>query len=132
MKPSGYILDATFAALADPTRRAILARLADGAATVTELAAPFDMSQPAISKHLKVLERAGLITRGREAQRRPRKLEPRPLAEATDWIERYRKIWEANYKRLDAVLEELKGRQKKTVDALIEDTRPRPRKRKSK
>ncbi len=132
MKPSGYVLDATFAALADPTRRAILARLADGQATVTELAAPFDMSQPAISKHLKVLERAGLITRGREAQRRPRKLEPRPLAEATDWIERYRKIWEANYKRLDAVLEELKGRQKKTVEALIEDTRPRPRKRKSK
>jgi len=132
MKPSGYALDATFAALADPTRRAILARLADGEATVTELAAPFDMSQPAISKHLKVLERAGLITRGREAQRRPRKLEPRPLAEATDWIERYRKIWEANYKRLDAVLEELKGRQKKAVEALIEDTRPRPRKRKSK
>jgi DNA-binding transcriptional ArsR family regulator len=132
MKPSGYVLDATFAALADPTRRAILARLADGEATVTELAAPFDMSQPAISKHLKVLERAGLITRGREAQRRPRKLEPRPLAEATDWIERYRKIWEANYKRLDAVLEELKGRQRKTVDALIEDTRPRPRNRKSK
>ncbi len=132
MKPSGYLLDATFAALADPTRRAILARLADGEATVTELAAPFDMSQPAISKHLKVLERAGLITRGREAQRRPRKLEPRPLAEATDWIERYRKIWEANYKRLDAVLEELKGRQKKTVDALIEDTRLRSRKRKSK
>jgi len=132
MKPSGYVLDATFAALADPTRRAILARLADGEATVTELAAPFDMSQPAISKHLKVLERAGLITRGREAQRRPRKLEPRPLAEATDWIERYRKIWEANYKRLDAVLEELKGRQKKTVEALIEDTRLRPRKRKSK
>ena len=130
MKPSGYALDATFAALADPTRRAILARLADGAATVTELAAPFDMSQPAISKHLKVLERAGLITRGREAQRRPRKLEPRPLAEATDWIERYRRIWEANFKRLDAVLEELKGKQKKTVDALIEDTKPKPRKRK--
>ena len=130
MKPSGYNLTATFAALADPTRRAILARLADGAATVTELAAPFDMSQPAISKHLKVLERAGLITRGREAQRRPRKLEPRPLAEATDWIERYRRIWEANFKRLDAVLEELKGKQKKAVDALIEDTKPNPRKRK--
>ncbi len=130
MKPSGYNLTATFAALADPTRRAILARLADGAATVTELAAPFDMSQPAISKHLKVLERAGLITRGREAQRRPRKLEPRPLAEATDWIERYRRIWEANFKRLDAVLEELKGKQKKAVDALIEDTNPKPRKRK--
>jgi len=132
MKPHGYALDATFAALADPTRRAILARLADGEATVTELAAPFDISQPAISKHLKVLERAGLITRGREAQRRPRKLEPRPLAEATDWIERYRKIWEANYKRLDAVLEELKGKQKKTVDALIEETKPKPRKRKAK
>jgi DNA-binding transcriptional ArsR family regulator len=132
MKPSGYSLDATFAALADPTRRAILARLADGEATVTELAAPFDMSQPAISKHLKVLERAGLITRGREAQRRPRKLEPRPLAEATDWIERYRRIWEANYKRLDAVLEELKGKQKKIVNELIEDTKPRPRKRKPK
>ncbi|PYO86950.1 MAG: transcriptional regulator [Gemmatimonadetes bacterium] len=130
MKPSGYALDATFAALADPTRRAILARLADGEATVTELAAPFEMSQPAISKHLKVLERAGLITRGREAQRRPRKLEPRPLAEATDWIERYRRIWEANFKRLDAVLEELKGKQKKTVDALIEETKPKPRKRK--
>jgi DNA-binding transcriptional ArsR family regulator len=130
MKPHGYALDATFAALADPTRRAILARLADGEATVTQLAAPFDMSQPAISKHLKVLERAGLITRGREAQRRPRKLEPRPLAEATDWIERHRKIWEANYKRLDAVLEELKGKQKKAVDALIEDVKPRPKKRK--
>ncbi len=130
MKPHGYALDSTFAALADPTRRAILARLADGEATVTQLAAPFDMSQPAISKHLKVLERAGLITRGREAQRRPRKLEPRPLAEATDWIERHRKIWEANYKRLDAVLEELKGRQKKAVDALIEDVKPRPKKRK--
>ena len=132
MKPSGYALDATFAALADPTRRAILARLADGDATVTELAAPFDMSQPAISKHLKVLERAGLITRSREAQRRPRKLEPRPLAEATEWIERYRKIWEANYRRLDAVLQELKGKQKKAVDALLEDVKPRPKKRKAK
>jgi DNA-binding transcriptional ArsR family regulator len=132
MKPSGYSLDATFAALADPTRRAILARLATSEATVRELAAPFDMSQPAISKHLKVLERAGLITRGREAQRRPRKLEPRPLAEATDWIERYRRIWEANFKRLDAVLQELKGKQRKTVDALLEDVKPKPRKRKTK
>lgn len=132
MKPHGYTLDATFAALADPTRRAILARLADGEATVTELAAPFDMSQPAISKHLKVLERAGLISRGREAQRRPRKLEPRPLAEATDWIERHRKIWEANYKRLDAVLQELKAKQKKAVNALLEDVTPRPKKRKAK
>jgi len=132
MKPSGYNLTATFAALADPTRRAILARLATGEATVNELAAPFDMSQPAISKHLKVLERAGLISRGREAQRRPRKLEPRPLAEATDWIERYRRIWEANYKRLDALLQELKLKQKKTVDAVLEDVRPKPRKRKLK
>ena len=132
MKPAGYTLDATFAALADPTRRAILARLAAGEATVTELAAPFAMSQPAISKHLKVLERAGLITRGREAQRRPRKLEPRPLAEATDWIERYRRIWEANFKRLDAVLQELKGKQRKAVDALLEDVKPKPRKRKTK
>ena len=130
MKPHGYDLDATFAALADPTRRAILARLATGEATVNELAVPFAMSQPAISKHLKVLERAGLISRSREAQRRPRKLEPRPLADATDWIERYRKIWEANYKRLDAVLQELKLKQKKTVDALLEDVKPKPKKRK--
>src|SRR6266571_4948869 len=130
MKPISYTLDATFAALADPTRRAILARLATGEASVAELAEPFDMSQPAISKHLKVLERAGLISRGREAQRRPRKLEPRPLAEATDWIERYRRIWEGNFKRLDAVLQELKHKQKKAVDALIEDTKPKPRKRK--
>lgn len=132
MKPSGYSLDATFAALADPTRRAILARLADGEATVTQLTAPFDMSQPAISKHLKVLERAGLISRGREAQRRPRTLEPRPLAEATDWIERYRRIWEANFKRLDAVLQELKAKQKRAVEALLEDAKPKPRKRKTK
>src|SRR6201997_3147614 len=111
-------LSMVFAALADPTRRAILARLADGEATVTELAAPFDMSQPAISKHLKVLERAGLISRGRQAQRRPRTLEPRPLAEATDWIERYRKVWEANFKRLDTVLQDLKAKQKRAVDAL--------------
>jgi len=132
MKPSGYTLDATFAALADPTRRAILARLADGEATVTELAAPFDMSQPAISKHLKVLEHAGLISRSRDAQRRPRKLEPRPLADATDWIERYRKIWEANYKRLDAVLQEMKGKEKKALDALLESVKPKPKKRKHK
>ena len=132
MKPSGYSLDATFAALADPTRRAILVRLANGEATVTELAGPFDMSQPAISKHLKVLERAGLITRGREAQRRPRKLEPRPLADATDWIERYRRVWEANFARLDAVLHELKSKEKKTVDALLEDVKPKPKQRRSK
>ncbi len=125
-------LSSTFSALADPTRRAILARLATGEASVTELAEPFAMSMPAISKHLKVLERAGLITRGREAQRRPRKLEPRPLAEATDWIERYRKIWEANFKRLDAVLQELKSKQKKTVDALLDDVKPKPKKRRTK
>jgi len=129
MKPSGYNLDTTFAALADPTRRAILARLATGEATVNELAEPFDMSQPAISKHLKVLERAGLVTRGREAQRRPRKLEPGPLAEATDWIERYRKIWQVNYQRLDALLREMKSTQKKAVDALVNE-KPKSRKRK--
>ena len=96
-------LDATFAALADPTRRAILARLASGEASVSELAEPFDMSQPAISKHLKVLERAGLIFSGREAQRRPRRMDAAPLAEAAEWIERYRKVWEGNYQRLDAL-----------------------------
>ena len=101
-------LDATFAALADPTRRAILARLAQGEASVTELAAPFAMSQPAISKHLKVLERAGLISRGRDAQRRPRRLEAAPLAEATAWLEGYRQFWEGSFRRLDALLEELK------------------------
>jgi DNA-binding transcriptional ArsR family regulator len=102
-------LDLTFAALADPTRRAILARLATGEASVSELAEPFDMSQPAISKHLKVLERAGLITVGREAQRRPRRMDAAPLAEAATWIERYQKIWEGNYQRLDALLDKLKG-----------------------
>jgi DNA-binding transcriptional ArsR family regulator len=105
--PSDY-LDATFAALADPTRRAILARLASGEASVTELAEPFEMSQPAISKHLKVLERAGLISRGNDAQRRPRRLEPQPLADATAWLERYREHWEASYRRLDALLDEMK------------------------
>jgi DNA-binding transcriptional ArsR family regulator len=101
-------LDATFAALADPTRRAILARLASGEASVTELAQPFRMSQPAISKHLKVLERAGLVSRGREAQRRPRRLVARPLAEATQWLERYRRFWEGNFRQLDALLDEMK------------------------
>ena len=100
-------LDATFLALADPTRRAILARLARGEATVTELAEPFAISQPAISKHLKILERAGLITVGQDAQRRPRRLEGKPLAEASAWLERYRASWEANFERLDGVLEEL-------------------------
>ncbi len=101
-------LDATFAALADPTRRAILARLASGEASVNDLAKPFRISQPAISKHLKVLERAGLISRGRDAQRRPRRIEGKPLAEATQWLERYRRIWEGNFQRLDALLDELK------------------------
>lgn len=103
-------LDLTFAALADPTRRAILSRLATGEATVTELAEPFEMSQPAISKHLKVLERAGLISVDVDAQRRPRKLEPKRLKEAVDWIERYRQIFEQNYQRLDALLEELQAK----------------------
>jgi DNA-binding transcriptional ArsR family regulator len=97
-------LDATFAALADPTRRAILTRLAAGEATVMELTAPFAMSQPAISKHLKVLERAGLVTRGRDAQRRPVRLEARPLKMAVDWLENYRGYWEEAYGRLDALL----------------------------
>ena len=100
-------LDATFLALADPTRRAILARLALGEASVAELAEPFTMSQPAISKHLKVLERAGLISVGQDAQRRPRRIDGKPLAEASAWIERYRAIWEANFQRLDGLLEEM-------------------------
>jgi DNA-binding transcriptional ArsR family regulator len=113
MQPIGYVhgsphhLDATFAALADPTRRAILARLARGEASVLELAEPFAMTQPAISKHLKVLERAGLISRGVDAQRRPRRLEAKPLAEANEWLERYRQFWEASFQRLDALLAEL-------------------------
>jgi DNA-binding transcriptional ArsR family regulator len=111
MAPAG--LDATFAALADPTRRAILARLASGEASVTELAQPFAMSQPAISKHLKVLERAGLISRGRDAQRRPCRLEAVPLAGATEWLERYRCFWEGSFERLDALLVELKTKRKK-------------------
>src|SRR6059036_886014 len=106
-------LDATFAALADPTRRAILARLASGQASVTELARPFAMSQPAISKHLKVLERAGLVSRGRDAQRRPRRLEAKPLADATKWLERYRRFWERRFRHLDALLDELKSSTKK-------------------
>ena len=106
-------LDTTFAALADPTRRAILARLASGEASVTELAEPFAMSQPAISKHLKVLERAGLISRGRDAQRRPRRLEAKPLADATDWLEGYRRFWEGRFQHLDALLNEMKTKEKK-------------------
>lgn len=103
-------LDVTFAALADSTRRAILTRLAAGDVTVTELAAPFAMSQPAISKHLKVLERAGLVTRGRDAQRRPCRLQARPLKQAVDWLENYRDYWEESYQRLDELLTELTAR----------------------
>lgn len=97
-------LDATFAALADPTRRAILSRLAKGEASVKELAAPFDMTQPAISKHLKVLERAGLVSRGRDAQRRPCRLEAEPLRDATEWLVGYRQFWTESYDRLDDLL----------------------------
>jgi DNA-binding transcriptional ArsR family regulator len=106
-------LDATFAALADPTRRAMLARLSKGEATVNELAEPFALSQPAISKHLKVLERAGLIARDRDAQRRPSRLVAARLGEASAWLEQYRRFWEASYARLDAVLEELKRTKQK-------------------
>jgi len=113
MEPTSR-LDATFAALADPTRRAILARLAsDGEVSVLELAKPFAMSQPAISKHLKVLGRAGLISRSRDAQRRPCRLEPVALAEASGWLEGYRRFWEGRFQRLDALLEELKAEQRR-------------------
>ncbi len=101
-------LDATFAALADPTRRAILARLASGQASVQELARPFAMSQPAISKHLRVLERAGLVSASQSGQRRPRQIHAEPLADASSWLEKYRELWTANYSRLDALLDELK------------------------
>ena len=112
MQPHGYSsrqLDAIFAALADPTRRAILSRLAQGETSVAELAEPFDMSQPAISKHLKVLESAGLVSQGQDAQRRPRRLEANALRVANEWLERYRKYWEENFERLDQVLEKLKA-----------------------
>ena len=117
MQPSGYgsdsaNLDAVFMALADPTRRAILAKLASGEASVTELAEPFSMSQPAISKHLKVLERAGLISQGQDAQRRPRRLEAKPLSEASEWLENYRKNWEVAFDRLDHLLNQLKSKEK--------------------
>jgi len=111
MEPSGNSqqahLDATFAALADSTRRAILARLASGQASVSELAEPFEMTQPAISKHLKVLERAGLISRERDAQRRPSRLVGRPLAEASEWLEQYRQFWGASFERLDGLLDSM-------------------------
>jgi len=106
-------LDMTFAALANPTRRAILARLVSGEVSVNELAEPFSMSQPAVSRHLKVLERAGLISSGSDAQRRPRKLEARPLGEATAWLETYREYWETSFVRLDGLLSELKATERK-------------------
>ena len=109
-------LDRTFAALADPTRRAILARLASGEATVTELAEPFEISLPAVSKHLKVLERAGLVARGRERQWRPARLQAGPLRDVAEWAERYRRFWEERYDRLDEYLEELQGRGKEERD----------------
>jgi DNA-binding transcriptional ArsR family regulator len=109
-------LDRTFAALADPTRRAILARLAGGEASVTELAQPFRMSLPAVSKHLKVLERAGLIARSRERQWRPARLEAGPLKDVAEWAERYRRFWEESYERLDEYLEKLQGRGKERSD----------------
>src|SRR5687768_1231378 len=110
-------LDATFAALADPTRRGILRRLADGEASVTELAMPFSMSQPAISKHVKVLERAGLVSRGRDAQRRPVRIDARMLAEATGWLENYRELWEQNFNRLDTLLDEMKAAETKEEES---------------
>jgi DNA-binding transcriptional ArsR family regulator len=119
MQPSGYgqtaqgRLNATFAALADPTRRAILNRLSSGDASVTELAGPFAMTQPAISKHLKVLERAGLIARDRDAQRRPSRLVAKPLAEASGWLEQYRQFWDTSFQRLDGLLDELQVAKKK-------------------
>ena len=105
-------LDATFSALSDPTRRAILAKLAEGEASVMELAAPFAMSQPAISKHLRVLENAGLISKGRDGQKRPCRIEAEPLEAANEWLERYREFWEQNYQRLDNLLETLLEEQK--------------------
>jgi DNA-binding transcriptional ArsR family regulator len=117
-------LSNTFAALADPTRRAILARLATGEASVTELAQPFDMSMPAVSKHLKVLERAGLIARGREAQWRPCRIEAGPLKDISDWVEAYRTIWEQRLDRLDAYLRELK--KSRLTDAAMKNDAPKP------
>jgi DNA-binding transcriptional ArsR family regulator len=127
VQPNGYSLaaqtglDATFAALADPTRRAILARLSSGEASVKELVEPFAMTQAAISKHLKVLERAGLISRNRDAQRRPSQLVATPLAEASEWLEQYRRFWETSFQRLDGLLSELK--------APVKKKKPRSRKR---
>jgi DNA-binding transcriptional ArsR family regulator len=131
MQLSGYEraasgrLDATFAALADPTRRAILARLLQGDASVTELAAPFAMSQPAVSKHLKVLERAGLVSRARDAQRRPVKAEPKALAEASGWLRTYQRTLERRFERLDALLEELQSKPQARRPVTRRPRRPR-------
>lgn len=116
---AGRRLNLTFAALANPTRRAILARLASGEVSVSNLAEPFSMTQPAISRHLKVLERAGLISSSSEAQRRPRKLDARPLAEATEWLQAYRKFWEASFERLENLLGEMKAAEKKRKRSTI-------------
>src|SRR5919106_1560469 len=112
MGATAAVLDARFAALADPTRRAILARLARGEATVTQLAAPFTMSQPAITKHLRVLERAGLISRGRDAQRRPCRLRPEAIRDVAEWAVSYKEFWKESYDRLDEYLEEMKRKEK--------------------
>ncbi len=125
-QPASGDLGATFAALADPTRRAILARLASGEASVMQLAEPFAMTQPAISKHLKVLENAGLISRGRDAQRRPRRIEGKPLAEASQWLEGYRQLWESSFQRLDTLLADLK-----TVEKKSKKNKPEHRRRKT-
>jgi DNA-binding transcriptional ArsR family regulator len=121
-------LDATFAALADPTRRAILSRLASGEASVTELAEPFAMSQPAISKHLKVLERAGLISRGRDAQRRPRQLQPAPLKHVADWLEHYRQFWTESFDRLDDYLQKVQGRKSRAPKLEIRNLKSQEKK----
>lgn len=120
-------LSVTFAALADPTRRAILARLTTGEATVNELAEPFDMSLPAVSKHLKVLERAGLIARGREAQYRPCRLEPAPLKDVSNWVDRYRQMWEQRFDRLESYLQDLQAREQKETRHASSTTRRRRR-----
>lgn len=121
-------LSATFAALADPTRRAILARLSSGEASVTQLAEPFEMSMPAVSKHLKVLERAGLIARGREAQWRPCRLEAAPLKEAADWVEEYRRFWEQSFDRLDEYLQELKSQELKKQEVKKQEPKKKEKK----
>jgi len=129
MPSTSQRLDVIFAALADSTRRAILARLAAGQASVNELSRPFAMSQPAISKHLKVLERAGLISRGQDRQRRPRRLEAKRLKEATEWLERYRQLWEANFQRLDTLLDELNAEELATAELKNKEKKQRRSKR---